>query len=540
MDEPTEAILAVPFASVDMDAVAENFPEYEKDEDTGYLTNDEGSVLVCRDGYLIVAQDAATLANAEPAGKVLESMPLLKNSLVEIRLDDPALWNQSSEELANAIGEELADAFGVSDAGSKIRKLLDVAQAGAKDAERVTVDLSVDPDGTIAFIATTGLRADSPTATRLAAARPASPALFANVPERSPLYAVSGGASPEQDFPALLNALIPLFEGPAPSGNPVATAQRAAFRTLLQASGRVAGTERDAFCYLDFDPNGRFFLKGGEVIGAPVEARRDLLAALHAFVRSFPGAQGNGVRSELGEGGDSILFRFDLPAIARAIAAADSDTDCDCDDAPVNENALKFLTRLFGETFDAVNEVDSSTGASLRWCGETESVKAARALGNAAPRGRVVNPSGFLALAKRAEGSPDDLLLAGAGSYVQLFYRMLPVIRDAAGEELPEEALSALQEGIEADGEPMRLASVRGKNALSTVFVVPPNEIRFLVNLFTVAVESVQAAAAPVFYEDEDICIEEVEEDDDDEDEPAGPSAEELDEDDPGLNELED
>lgn len=546
-NEPTELLLALPFSSLDEAAVADMMPDWTRDPATGRWTNDEGSVMEVRDGYVRIAQDEATLASAD---KVLGAKPFVDGALAEALLDDPALWSQTNDQLVDEMASSLAEAFGISDAADKLRALLAVTQTGAEDAERVALDLFVDEDGTLAFSMSTALRAGSPTAARLAAARTASPELFARIPARSPLYVAAGGPAPDQDVPALLAALAPFFDGPAPSGNPVATAQRAAFRDLLAAAAKTAGNGRDATFFLDFDPAGRFFLKSRLTDDSPADVRRAATDAFLRFVRSFPNAERNGVTAEAD--GDLCRLRFATRPLVKAIAAAceacgeedcaaacDEDCDKDCADDPSDEQALEFLVRLFGETVDAVGETDPATGVSLGWAGETSSVEASRALGDAAPRGRAVDAAKALAPAALIDRAPGDVLSAGAFSYARLFKKVLAIGQDLVP-DLPEEAIPALFEGVDEDGEPIRFATVRGENVLANVFTISPDEVRFLFNVVTVGVESQMQAAAPLFYEEDGICVEEdVEDEDEEEDEPRL-SPEETDEEDDGLNSLED
>ena len=535
-NEPTEILLALPFSSLDEAAVADMMPDWTRDPATGRWTNDDGSVMEVRDGYVRIAQDEATLASAD---KVLGAKPFLDGALAEAVLDDPALWSQTNDQLVNEMASSLAEAFGISAAADKLRALLAVTQTGAEDAERVALDLFVDEDGTLAFSMSTALRAGSPTAARLAAARTAGPELFARIPARSPLYVAAGGPAPDQDVPALLAALAPFFDGPAPSGNPVATAQRAAFRDLLAAAAKTAGNGRDATFFLDFDPAGRFFLKSRLTDDSPADVRRAATDAFLRFVRSFPNAERNGVTAEAD--GDLCRLRFATRPLVKAIAAA-CDEGQDCADDPSDEKVLAFLDRLFGETVDAVGETDPATGVSLGWAGETSSVEASRALGDAAPRGRAVDAAKAFAPAALIDRAPGDVLSAGAFSYARLFKKVLAIGQDLVP-DLPEEAIPALFEGVDEDGEPIRFATVRGENVLANVFTISPDEVRFLFNVVTVGVESQMQAAAPLFYEEDGICVEEVEEEEEEEKE-SRLSPEETDEEDEeeddGLNSLED
>ena len=532
-NEPTEILLALPFSSLDEAAVADMMPDWTRDPATGRWTNDDGSVMEVRDGYAFIAQDEATLASAD---KVLGAKPFLDGALAEAVLDDPALWSQTNDQLVDGMASSLAEAFGISDAADKLRALLAVTQTGAEDAERVALDLFVDEDGTLAFSMSTALRAGSPTAARLAAARTAGPELFARIPARSPLYVAAGGPAPDQDVPALLAALAPFFDGPAPSGNPAATAQRAAFRDLLAAAAKTAGNGRDATFFLDFDPAGRFFLKSRLTDDSPADVRRAATDAFLRFVRSFPNAERNGVTAEAD--GDLCRLRFATRPLVKAIAAA-CDEGQDCADDPSDEKVLAFLDRLFGETVDAVGETDPATGVSLGWAGESSSVEASRALGDAAPRGRAVDAAKALAPAALIDRAPGDVLSAGAFSYARLFKKVLAIGQDLVP-DLPEEAIPALFEGVDEDGEPIRFATVRGENVLANVFTISPDEVRFLFNVVTVGVESQMQAAAPLFYEEDGICVEEDVEDEDEEDDEPRLSPEETDEEDDGLNSLED
>ena len=535
-NEPTEILLALPFSSLDEAAVADMMPDWTRDPATGRWTNDDGSVMEVRNGYVRIAQDEATLASAD---KVLGAKPFVDGALAEALLDDPALWSQTNDQLVDGMASSLAEAFGISDAADKLRALLAVTQTGAEDAERVALDLFVEEDGTLAFSMSTALRAGSPTAARLAAARTAGPELFARIPARSPLYVAAGGPAPDQDVPALLAALAPFFDGPAPSGNPAATAQRAAFRDLLAAAAKTAGNGRDATFFLDFDPSGRFFLKSRLTDDSPADVRRAATDAFLRFVRSFPNAERNGVTAEAD--GDLCRLRFATRPLVKAIAAA-CDEGQDCADDPSDEKVLAFLDRLFGETVDAVGETDPATGVSLGWAGESSSVEASRALGDAAPRGRAVDAAKAFAPAALIDRAPGDVLSAGAFSYARLFKKVLAIGQDLVP-DLPEEAIPALFEGVNEDGEPIRFATVRGENVLANVFTISPDEVRFLFNVVTVGVESQPQAVAPVFYEDDGICIEEGEEEDEEEEE-SRLSPEETDEEDEeeddGLNSLED
>ena len=533
-NEPTEILLALPFSSLDEAAVADMMPDWTRDPATGRWTNDDGSVMEVRDGYVRIAQDEATLASAD---KVLGAKPFVDGALAEALLDDPALWSQTNDQLVDGMASSLAEAFGISDAADKLRALLAVTQTGAEDAERVALDLFVDEDGTLAFSMSTALRAGSPTAARLAAARTAGPELFARIPARSPLYVAAGGPAPDQDVPALLAALAPFFDGPAPSGNPVATAQRAAFRDLLAAAAKTAGNGRDATFFLDFDPAGRFFLKSRVTDDSPADVRRAATDAFLRFVRSFPNAERNGVTAEAV--GDLCRLRFATRPLVKAIAAA-CDEGQDCADDPSDEKVLAFLDRLFGETVDAVGETHPATGVSLGWAGESSSVEASRALGDAAPRGRAVDAAKALAPAALIDRTPGDVLSAGAFSYARLFKKVLAIGQDLVVPDLPEEAIPALFEGVDEDGEPIRFATVRGENVLANVLTISPDEVRFLFNVVTVGVESQMQAAAPLFYEEDGICVEEDVEDEDEEDDEPRLSPEETDEEDDGLNSLED
>ena len=134
------------------------------------------------------------------------------------------------------------------------------------------------------------------------------------------------------------------------------------------------------------------------------------------------------------------------------------------------------------------------------------------------------------------------VLSAGAFSYARLFKKVLAIGQDLVP-DLPEEAIPALFEGVDEDGEPIRFATVRGENVLANVFTISPDEVRFLFNVVTVGVESQMQAAAPLFYEEDGICVEEDEEEEEEEKE-SRLSPEETDEEDEeeddGLNSLED
>ena len=198
-----------------------------------WAANGDGTVFYAyHDGHAFVAWKESGRTLAE---KLAASKPARPDALFEMTLDEPAEFQKrmefggAKEAAMSAAFDAIAEKFGLPGFGDKFKILVDAAEKVDRETERLVADAWFDATNGLAVATALTARQGSDFAARIAAAPALDPAALPGVPAGAPLWVVQAAAeSPEGDTKALLGAIRALVEGPAPSGDAAATAQRAA------------------------------------------------------------------------------------------------------------------------------------------------------------------------------------------------------------------------------------------------------------------------------------------------------------------------
>ena len=290
--------------------------------------SDEPGAFRHRDGFVQIAMDAESRALAAP---LLAYAPAVPEATFNLRIVEPArlqeLKDSVDDDAVEAFLEDVVDALGLGDdAVAKCKALYDASQANAKDVETLDIAVRVDDAAGLVYDLRVAPRAGSAAAARLAAAPALDLAALPAVPAGAAAWGVAaGGADPMQNSAGLTRALRAFFEGPAPSGDTNATAQRAAAVRLLDANLAQLERQRGTAQYLTADTEGRpIFAAVARLTDAAVVPEQ--WAALRALLAAAPAVSTNGaltVRDVPGGHALDIDVAEALVAAARALEAVD-------------------------------------------------------------------------------------------------------------------------------------------------------------------------------------------------------------------------
>lgn len=263
-----------------------------------WASNEDGDQSYSyRDNYAFVAITEAGRALAE---KLVAAKPARPDALFEMALDEPSEFQKrldfgSKEEAMTAAFDSVAEQFGLPGFGEKLKVLVAASEKADRETERVVVDAWFDATNGLAFAASLIAREGSDLAARIAAAPALDPAALPGVPAGAPFWVVQSAAeSPDTDTKALLGAIRSLFEGPAPSGDETATAQRAAVVRAIDANRAAIPAVGAVALYATADSEGRPAFVADTRLRDAAPARA-LLDAQAALLGSFPALASNGV-----------------------------------------------------------------------------------------------------------------------------------------------------------------------------------------------------------------------------------------------------
>ena len=264
-----------------------------------WAANEDGTVFYAyRDNCALVAFKEQGRALAE---KLAAAKPARPDALFEMAIDEPAEFQKrmelgdAKEEVLSAVFDEIADKIGLPGFGDRIKVLADAAEKVDRETERLVLDAWFDATNGFALAAACVAREGSDFAARIAAAPALDPAALPGVPAGAPLWAVQAAAeSPEGDTKAMFGAIRALVDGPAPSGDAAATAQRAAAVRMIDASLAALPAFGAVSLYATADAEGRPAFAGANRLrdAAPALSVLDAQAAL---LESFPALASNGV-----------------------------------------------------------------------------------------------------------------------------------------------------------------------------------------------------------------------------------------------------
>ena len=507
-----------------------------------------------RDGYAIIALKEGGRALAD---RLLAWKPARPDALVEFAIDEPAEFQErlelgdAKEEAMAAACDELAETFGLPGFGDKLKIFLDAAEKTDRETERYDVDFWFDPTNGLAFAVSRVAKEGSDFAARIAAAPALDPAALPGVPASAPFWTVQAACeSPEADLKAMLGAIRGLVDGPAPSGDAAATAQRAAAVRMLDANLAALPAFGAVAAYATADAEGRpvFAMETRLRDAASARTLRDAQAAL---LESFPCLASNGVAVVREENGD---VRIDV-AIADAFVGVarlahelerleekddgsdlwvddeEDDTEEDGEDGEKadeeeedevsNEPEEEDDDGDAGEEFDEA-EAREAAKAVAELVGEKLEIRDAIAADGSSERSTVSAPGAKVPEAKGVPGLADSLALqgaflsggarpfgAGAFSARSILAAYLPAILrlDAASDDPMDEdtkgKLKAFAEG-EADFRIRVLSAAEGRT-LSAAFAIPRADIEALAKLIVEA--SANEGGDALFDDDEDVDV---------------------------------
>ena len=529
-----------------------------------WASNEDGDLSYSyRDGYALFAlkEQGRALAEALVAAK-----PARPGALLEMTIDEPAEFRKrmelgdAKEEVMAAAYDALAERFGLPGFGDKVRILSDAAEKIDRETERFVVDAWFDATNGLVVAADRVAREGSDLAARIAAAPALDPAALPGVPAGAPVWSVqSAFAAPDADMKALTEGIRALFEGPAPSGDAAATAQRAAAVRMIDANLAALPSIGAAAFYATVDADGRPAFVSEERLLDPAPSRA-LLDSQVALLETFPSLASNGV-AVVREGPGA--FRLDVSTADAFFALArlgyalkefeeeddgsdlwiddeeddeeeDDGDDEDDGDEVSNVAEVSNVPETDEDEPDDDNEFDEEEARGIAKqiadaIGETIVVRDEIAEDGSSEKLVVSAPGARI---PAAQGSPDlgpalelgkAFLPAGArpwgASFVSvrsLFAAYLPALLrlDAASDDPMDEddiaSLKAFAEG-DADFRFRMLAAAEGRS-LSVVFAIPRADIEALAKLVAEAAEKAEASFD--FDDDDDVDI-----DDDDDDE---------------------
>ena len=318
LEDPPAMVFAVPAAPFPADLLEKMLDSTNAPAPGEWLANGDGDLFYAyRDGYALVAATADGRALAE---RLLAAKPARPDALVEFSIDEPAEFQRrmelgdAKEEAVAAACDAIAETLGLPGFGDKVRLVLDAAEKTDRETERYDVDVWFDPTNGLAFAVSRVAKEGSDLAARIAAVPALDPAALPGVPAGAPFWIVQAACeSPEADLKAMLGAIRGLVDGPAPSGDAAATAQRAAAVRMLDANLAALPAFGAVAAYAAADAEGRpVFAREARLRDA--DAARTQRDAQAAFLESFPCLASNGVAVVREENGD---VRIDV-AIADA------------------------------------------------------------------------------------------------------------------------------------------------------------------------------------------------------------------------------
>ena len=561
LEYPPAMVFAVPAAPFPADLLEKMLDSTNAPAPGEWLANEDGDLFYAyRDGYALVATaDGRALAE-----RLLAAKPARPDALVEFSIDEPAEFQRrmelgdAKEEAVAAACDAIAETLGLPGFGDKVRLVLDAAEKTDRETERYDVDVWFDPTNGLAFAVSRVAKEGSDLAARIAAVPALDPAALPGVPAGAPFWIVQAACeSPEADLKAMLGAIRGLVDGPAPSGDAAATAQRAAAVRMLDANLAALPAFGAVAAYAAADAEGRpvFAMETRLRDAASARTLRDAQAA---FLESFPCLASNGVAVVREENGD---VRVDV-AIADAFVGVarlahelerleeeddgsdlwvDDEEDGTEEDGEDGEKADEEEEDEVsnepeddedddcdaGEEFDEA-EAREAAKAVAELVGEKLEIRDAIAADGSSERGTVSAPGAKVPEAKGVPGLADSLALqgaflsggarpfgAGAFSARSILAAYLPAILrlDAASDDPMDEdtkgKLKAFAEG-EADFRIRVLSATEGRT-LSAAIVIPRADIEALAKMIVEAEQSEDGDA--LFDEDEDVDL-----DDDDDD----------------------
>lgn len=503
-----------------------------------------------RDGYAIIALKEGGRALAD---RLLAWKPARPDALVEFAIDEPAEFQErlelgdAKEEAMAAACDELAETFGLPGFGDKLKIFLDAAEKTDRETERYDVDFWFDPTNGLAFAVSRVAKEGSEFAARIAAAPALDPAATPGVPAGAPFWTVQAASeSPETDLKAMLGAVRALVEGPAPSGDAAATAQRAAAVRMIDANLAGLSAPGAVAAYATADAEGRpaFAIETRLRDAAPARALRDAQAAL---LETFPCLASNGVAVVREESGDvriDVSTADAVVGIARLAHALerledesgdgsdlwvddDEDEDEEGDSAEKDDDGEEDDEEESGEEFDE-EEARETAKKIAELVGEKFEIRDSIAADGSFEKSTISAPGAKLPEAKGVPGLADALALqgaflaggarpfgAGAFSSRSILAAYLPAILrlDAASDDPMDEDTKGKLEafaGGEADFRVRFLSATSGRT-LSAAVAIPREDVEALAKLVVEA--SANEGGDALFDDDED-----VDEDDDSDD----------------------
>ena len=308
LEAPPAMVFAVPAAPFPADLLEKMLDSTNAPAPGEWLANEDGDLFYAyRDGYALVAATADGRALAE---RLLAAKPARPDALLEFSIDEPAEFQRrmelgdAKEEAVAAACDAIAETLGLPGFGDKVKLVLDAAEKTDRETERYDVDVWFDPTNGLAFAVSRVAKEGSDLAARIAAAPALDPAALPGVPAGAPFWTVQAACeSPEADLKAMLGAIRGLVEGPAPSGDAAATAQRASAVRMLDANLAALPAFGAVAAYATADAEGRpvFAMETRLRDAASARTLRDAQAA---FLESFPCLASNGVAVVREENGD--------------------------------------------------------------------------------------------------------------------------------------------------------------------------------------------------------------------------------------------
>ena len=564
LEDPPAMVFAVPAAPFPADLLEKMLDSTNAPAPGEWLANGDGDLFYAyRDGYALVAATADGRALAE---RLLAAKPARPDALVEFSIDEPAEFQRrmelgdAKEEAVAAACDAIAETLGLPGFGDKVKLVLDAAEKTDRETERYDVDVWFDPTNGLAFAVSRVAKEGSDLAARIAAAPALDPAALPGVPAGAPFWTVQAACeSPEADLKAMLGAIRGLVDGPAPSGDAAATAQRASAVRMLDANLAALPAFGAVAAYAAADAEGRpvFAMETRLRDAASARTLRDAQAA---FLESFPCLASNGVAVVREENGDvrvDVATADAFVGIARLAhelerleekddgsdlwvddeedgteedgedgEKADEEEEDEVSNEPEDEEEDDDCDA--GEEFDEA-EAREAAKAVAELVGEKLEFRDAIAADGSSERGTVSAPGAKVPEAKGVPGLADSLALqgaflsggarpfgAGAFSARSILAAYLPAILrlDAASDDPMDEdtkgKLKAFAEG-EADFRIRVLSAAEGRT-LSAAFAIPRADIEALAKL---VVEASADEGGDALFDDEDVDEEDDESDDD-------------------------
>ena len=561
LEAPPAMVFAVPAAPFPADLLEKMLDSTNAPAPGEWLANEDGDLFYAyRDGYALVAATADGRALAE---RLLAAKPARPDALLEFSIDEPAEFQRrmelgdAKEEAVAAACDAIAETLGLPGFGDKVKLVLDAAEKTDRETERYDVDVWFDPTNGLAFAVSRVAKEGSDLAARIAAAPALDPAALPGVPAGAPFWTVQAACeSPEADLKAMLGAIRGLVEGPAPSGDAAATAQRASALRMLDANLAALPAFGAVAAYATADAEGRpvFAMETRLRDAASARTLRDAQAAL---LESFPCLASNGVAVVREENGDvrvDVAIADAFVGVARLahelerLEEEDDGSDLWVDDEEdgteedgedgekadeeeedevSNEPEEEDDDCDAGEEFDEA-EAREAAKAVAELVGEKLEIRDAIAADGSSERSTVSAPGAKVPEEKGVPGLADSLALqgaflsggarpfgAGAFSARSILAAYLPAILrlDAASDDPMDEdtkgKLKAFAEG-EADFRVRFLSATEGRT-LSAAVAIPRADIEALAKMIAEAEQSEDGDA--LFDEDEDVDL-----DDDDDD----------------------